>query len=139
MRKQDIKMGMELRIMKEGYNYQLGQVIQVSRTTENIRLRVSAEPEICCWIMPCELQLSHLPYIEPTEVPETPPRLPDIKGWYVMRRGGDNPTKLHATYDVAVTEARRLAEQHQSAKFEVMAVYATVETKRKYVYEIEVS
>ena len=137
MLKSDIKIGMNLRIMKEGFNYVVGEVIQVPRTTNNVRLRVIGEPEICTWIRPCDLRPLDEPYMQPTPAP-VPAPVPPVKGWYVIKRGGDTPTKLHETYLTAILEAERLAKQYTSNTFDVVALYSTVKAKREFVYTIEV-
>ena len=54
----------------------------------------------------------------------------EYKFWMVKAENGGPANKVHATQEAATEEAKRLAKQHQGARFfvlEAMTVWATAE------------
>ena len=54
----------------------------------------------------------------------------EYKFWMVKAENGGPPNKVHTTQEAATEEAKRLAKQHQGARFyvlEAMTVWATAE------------
>jgi hypothetical protein len=54
----------------------------------------------------------------------------EYKFWMVKAENGGAPNKVHNTQEAATEEAKRLAKQHQGARFyvlEAMTVWATAE------------
>lgn len=63
----------------------------------------------------------------------------DLGEFYVWRKNGGLPTKLHLTLQEATEEAGRLAKQHPDDEFLVLSVAASVCYKSRTQYDLSIS